>query len=123
MSPEQALLAERRYDKAIESFLMADREFRDSRTVDSLATAYQAADDRTQAIATYPTLLATPSLGWEGQQPWLAAHYGLASEYRRVGQAARSRETADALLVLWKDADPDLPLLKQTREFVRTLAR
>jgi tetratricopeptide (TPR) repeat protein len=116
-------LAERRYDKAIESFLLADREFRDSRTVESLANAYQTVGDRTQAIATYETLLATDSLGWEAQQPWLFAHYVLADAYRGAGQLARARETADRLLTLWKAADPDLPLLTRARDLRRQLER
>jgi serine/threonine protein kinase/tetratricopeptide (TPR) repeat protein len=116
-------LAERRDGQAIESLLLADREFRDSRSVESLAYAYQTIGDTTQAIANYEALLAIDSLGWEAQQPWVVAHFALADAYRRAGQVARARETADRLLTLWTSADPELPLLERTRLLVRQLPR
>jgi len=115
-------LAEGRHQDAVDSLLLADREFRDSGTVESLAAAYLAAGDRTRAIATYEALLAIDSLGWEAQQPWLAAHYVLADAYREVGRASSALETAERLLDLWKAADPDLLLVKRTRDLVRRLS-
>jgi len=116
-------LAERLYQKAIESLLLADREFRDARTVESLANAYRVTGDRTQAIAHYETLLAMDALGWEPQQRWIAAHYTLADLYRQAGQLDRARQTADALLTIWTAADPDLLLLARTRELREQLGR
>ena len=67
-------------------------------------------------MATYETLLATDSLGWEAQQPWVTAPYYLALAYRASGEVDKARGAADRLLVLWKDADPDLVLLRKARE-------
>jgi hypothetical protein len=72
-------------------------------------------------VTAYEALLAMDCLGWEAQQTWLSAHYSLAEAYREGGQLARAREVADRLLTLWKDADPDLPLLRRTRELRQQL--
>jgi cytochrome c-type biogenesis protein CcmH/NrfG len=69
------------------------------------------------AIASYEMLIGAPerALGWEPQQRWVEAHYTLAEDYAARGNAQKSREALEALLKLWKDADPDLPLLKQAK--------
>ncbi len=48
------------------------------------------------------------------------AHLGLARAYARDGNAAGSRSEHQELLAMWKDADPDLPVLSQARaEYAR----
>jgi cytochrome c-type biogenesis protein CcmH/NrfG len=54
-------------------------------------------------------------LSWEPQQRWLEAHYTLAVDYSSRGDKQKAREVLATLLNLWKDADPDLPLLKQAK--------
>jgi hypothetical protein len=54
-------------------------------------------------------------MGWEPQQPWLAAHCVLAADYLAKGNREKAKQTVDRLLVLWKDADPNLVLLKQAK--------
>jgi tetratricopeptide (TPR) repeat protein len=43
------------------------------------------------------------------------ARLGLARSFAAAGDPARSRQSYDEFLALWKDADPDLPVLRQTR--------
>jgi serine/threonine protein kinase/tetratricopeptide (TPR) repeat protein len=44
------------------------------------------------------------------------AHLGLARAWQQSGDVDRSVQVYDALLQIWKNADPDLPLLQRTRE-------
>jgi DNA-binding winged helix-turn-helix (wHTH) protein/tetratricopeptide (TPR) repeat protein len=44
------------------------------------------------------------------------AHLGVARAYALQGDTAKSRASYQDFLTLWKDADPDLPMLKQARE-------
>ena len=41
------------------------------------------------------------------------AHLGLARSLAMAGDASGSRNEYEALFALWKNADPDLPILKQ----------
>ena len=48
------------------------------------------------------------------------AHLGLARAAALTGDTAASRKAYQDFLTLWKDADPDLPVLKDAkREFER----
>jgi eukaryotic-like serine/threonine-protein kinase len=44
------------------------------------------------------------------------AHLGLARAYALQGDTARARIAYQDFLTLWKDADPDIPILKQAKE-------
>jgi len=41
------------------------------------------------------------------------AHLGLARAYALQGDSAKSRTAYQNFLTLWKDADPDIPILRQ----------
>ena len=43
------------------------------------------------------------------------AHLGLARAYAVQKDAVKARVAYQDLLTLWKDADPDIPILKQAR--------
>ncbi len=43
------------------------------------------------------------------------AHLGLARAYALSGDTAKSRTAYQDFLMLWKDADPDIPILKETK--------
>jgi hypothetical protein len=48
------------------------------------------------------------------------AHLGVARSFALSGDTARSRQWYERFLAIWKDADPDLPLLAQARsEYAR----
>jgi len=43
------------------------------------------------------------------------SHLGLARAYTLLGDASKSRRAYQDFLALWKDADPDIPILKQAK--------
>jgi eukaryotic-like serine/threonine-protein kinase len=43
------------------------------------------------------------------------AHLGLGRAYALSGDSAKSRAAYQDFLALWKDADPDLPALKESK--------
>ena len=111
-------LAHGNKDHAIELLLLADKAKRSAMTMEGLAHAYEAAGNLDQAAVWYELFLgsAEPSVGWEPQQDWLAAHYHLARIYLTRGDKAKAATQLDPFLVAWKDADPGLPLLKDARK-------
>ena len=61
--------------------------------------------------------------GLVGNFPWGAlAHLGLARAYAMQGDTAKARSAYQDFLTLWKDADPDIPILKQAKaEYAKLL--
>jgi eukaryotic-like serine/threonine-protein kinase len=43
------------------------------------------------------------------------SHLGLGRAYALTGVTAKSRDAYQDFLALWKDADPDIPILKQAK--------
>jgi eukaryotic-like serine/threonine-protein kinase len=46
---------------------------------------------------------------------WVLSHLGLARAYSLTGDTAKARAAYQGFLALWKDADPDIPILKQAK--------
>lgn len=103
-------------DEAIQLFSLSEQEKSTPFSMEGLARAYQKAGKISQAVNQYERFLASPAYGllWEPQQRWIAAHYTLAADLLAMGNVAKANEALDPLLALWKDADPNLPLWKQT---------
>ncbi len=108
-------LARGNFTKAIEFVTLADREHHSQLTAESSAFVYRIANDRDKAIAAYETFIRMPNLGWELQQEWLDAHYWLASLYQQHGEKERAIALLEKLLMLWKEADPDVPILREAK--------
>ncbi len=54
--------------------------------------------------------------GLVGNFPWGAlARLGLARAYAMEGNTAKARAAYQDFFTLWKDADPDIPVLKQAK--------
>jgi tetratricopeptide (TPR) repeat protein len=54
--------------------------------------------------------------GLVGNFPWgVLARLGLARAYALQGETARARAAYQDFLTLWKDADPDVPILKEAK--------
>ena len=54
--------------------------------------------------------------GLVGNFPWGAiARLGLARSYAMQGDTAKAKAAYQDFLTLWKDADPDIPILKQAK--------
>ena len=50
------------------------------------------------------------------------AHLGLARAYELSGDTAKSRTAYQNFFALWKDADPDIPILKEAKaEYAKLL--
>ena len=54
------------------------------------------------------------NVGWQDPSGWLAQLY-LARAYVMLGDSAKARAAYQDFLASWKDADPDVPLLKQAQ--------
>jgi DNA-binding winged helix-turn-helix (wHTH) protein/tetratricopeptide (TPR) repeat protein len=110
-------LSLRQNDKAIELLTQADKENQTGLSIEALAYAYQHSGKIDEAVAMYEKMFSSNerSLGWEPQQRWLEARYTLALDYSSRGDKQKARETLATLLNIWKDADPNLPLLRQAK--------
>ncbi|HEY5211884.1 MAG TPA: tetratricopeptide repeat protein [Acidobacteriaceae bacterium] len=105
-------------DKAIRLLDLSRQEKILPYNLEGLARAYQQSGKIPEAVSQYEKYIASPHAtpGWEPQQRWLAAHYTLAADYLVLGNPVKAREALNPLLVLWKDADPNLPLRRQALE-------
>ena len=115
-------LASGKHAEAIDLLTQSDKENSTGFSMEAVAHAYQQSGDVDKAIASYEKVFSSTerSLGWEPQQRWLEARYTLALDYSSRGDKQKARETLGTLLNLWKDADPNLPLLKQAKaEFAK----
>ncbi|MFN2393964.1 MAG: tol-pal system YbgF family protein, partial [Pyrinomonadaceae bacterium] len=55
--------------------------------------------------------------GWQPTSPlYSLAHLGLARAAALTGDTARARQAYQDFFALWKDADPDVPLLQEARQ-------
>ena len=91
----------------------------DPRALRDLAQAYLDLHHPTEAEATYNQIIANP--GIDPVSPiWPLAHLGLARAYAMQNKPIESSREYKALFSLWKNADPDLPVLQQAhREYAQ----
>jgi hypothetical protein len=76
--------------------------------------AYLMLHDGNAAAAQFQSFIDHPGVVYN--QPWGAlARLGLARAYALQGNTAKARAAYQNFLTLWKDADPDVPILKQAR--------
>ena len=76
--------------------------------------AYLAAHQGSAAAAEFQKILAHP--GVVTNEPIGAlAHLGLGRAYALAGDGAKARAAYQDFLALWKDADPDVPILKEAK--------
>src|SRR5215472_8398869 len=76
--------------------------------------AYLAMGDGQRAAAEFQKFI--DYRGSVGNLPWGAlARLGLARAYAMQGDTAKARAAYQDFLTLWRDADPDVPLLKQAK--------
>jgi hypothetical protein len=61
-----------------------------------------------QKIVDHPGLMGLDPVG-------VLAHLGLARAYALRGDIGKARIAYNDFLALWKDADPDIPILKQAK--------
>jgi eukaryotic-like serine/threonine-protein kinase len=76
--------------------------------------AYLRARRGAEAAAEFQKILDHKGANW-GR--WYAPSYvGLARAAALAGDSGRARKAYQDFLALWKDADPDLPILKEARQ-------
>ncbi|MGB9434319.1 MAG: winged helix-turn-helix domain-containing protein [Candidatus Acidiferrum sp.] len=78
------------------------------------ARAYMAAGDQAKAVADFQTLIDHP--GWPDWGVFKPlSQLGLAQAYAKQGDSEKSRKAYDDFFNTWKDADPDIPILRQAK--------
>jgi tetratricopeptide (TPR) repeat protein len=76
--------------------------------------AHLAAKQGTAAAAEFQNILEHGGIVWNCWTGALA-HLGLARAYKLSGDQGKARAAYDDFLALWKDADPNVPILKEAR--------
>jgi len=76
--------------------------------------AYLLAKQGTAAAAEFQKLLDHRGIVWNCWSGALA-HHGLARARAEAGDAAGARTAYQDFFALWKDADPDIPILQQAK--------
>jgi eukaryotic-like serine/threonine-protein kinase len=76
--------------------------------------AYLAAGEGGPAVAEFQKILDHSGIVWNCSTGVLA-HLQLGRAYALQGDAAKARTSYQNFLALWKDADPDIPILKQAK--------
>jgi DNA-binding winged helix-turn-helix (wHTH) protein/tetratricopeptide (TPR) repeat protein len=78
------------------------------------AEAYSAAGDYAQAAANFETVIT--HRGWPDWEKYAPlAQLGLARAYARQRDTEESRRAYDDLFATWKNADPEIPILRQAK--------
>jgi tetratricopeptide (TPR) repeat protein len=109
------------YQSALKFLKPPDPDAGDSTAVltrESLAHIYQKMGNLDQAIDWNLQFLRNGNggaIGWEPQQQVFEALYNGAWEYEQRNAPTSATSHLNVLLHLWKDADPNLPLLKQAK--------
>ncbi len=84
--------------------------------------AYLAVHQGSEAAAEFQKILDHP--GVVLNEPIGAlAHLGLGRAYALQGDAAKAKAAYQDFLTLWKDADPDIPILRQSKAEYAKLSR
>jgi tetratricopeptide (TPR) repeat protein len=78
------------------------------------AEAYLAANKGTQAAAEFQKILDLRGLALN-QPIGVLANLGLARSFRLEGDGPRARDAYQKFLLLWSNADPEVPVLRQAR--------
>jgi hypothetical protein len=81
--------------------------------------AYLAAHQGAEAVAEFQMIIEHSSFVWNGPIGALA-HLGLGRAWSLAGDKTRARAAYQDFLTLWKDADPNVPVLKEAKaEYAR----
>jgi eukaryotic-like serine/threonine-protein kinase len=85
--------------------------------------AYLAARKGKQAVTEFQKMLDHPHIDFSNLYRNLLPRLGAARAYALQGDTEKARPIYQELLTLWKDADPDIPILKQARAEYNDLER
>ncbi|MBP1610739.1 MAG: serine/threonine protein kinase with repeat, partial [Acidobacteria bacterium] len=107
-------LAKGRVGEAIECFELS-RNLESRYPKEPLARAFRKLGKLQDAAHMYKEIIAQYSLSGVLLQHWILAHYELAKIYSEMGDLQNAKEYYGKFLGIWKDADPDIPILKQAK--------
>ena len=68
-----------------------------------------------EALEELMRIVADRLIGSEGQEEWIRAHYDLGRLYQAQGDTALALDAYGRFLEIWNEADPDIPLVVDTR--------
>ena len=86
-----------------------------------MRTAYLAAGECTKAAAEFEKIIG--HRGWDEWEVFAPlAQLGLARAYAMQGDRENSRKAYDDFFTTWKDADPDIPILRQAKAEYKRLS-
>ena len=74
--------------------------------------AYLKAGQGQQAVAEFQKMIA---FHWMSYPLGALARFQLGRAYALSGDTAKAKSTYEDFLTLWKDADPDIPILKEAK--------
>ncbi|MBG0858136.1 MAG: tetratricopeptide repeat protein [Bacteroidales bacterium] len=94
---------------------------RDAYTLESLAYYYNKTGNPEKAISTYTDLIKITSIGWEGQECWIMAHYNLGKLYEAKGDNQQAIKYYQSFINIWKDADEGIPDLIDAKARLKKL--
>jgi DNA-binding winged helix-turn-helix (wHTH) protein/tetratricopeptide (TPR) repeat protein len=118
LSEVKAMLAMHRGDPAAAIAALepaAPYELAAPEVIDVRGNAYLAVKQGAKAETEFRKLIANPGLE-DPVRPWtVLAHLGLARAFVLQGNKAAGKSEYDNFFALWKDADPDVPVLQQAR--------
>ncbi len=102
--------------EAIDSFeLSLQLEPRSLRPLESVAFAYQSLGKWQESVDKYEEIIAKVVTGREEQEYWILAHYELGKIYMEQGNTQKAKEYFGKFIDIWKDGDPDIPILKEAK--------
>jgi serine/threonine protein kinase/Flp pilus assembly protein TadD len=104
-------LATHKGSDAMDSFALAGKVDPGANSVESLAFGYRTLGKPQESALKYQQLIALNWIGGEGQESWMLAHYELGKIYTELGDTQKAKEYYEKFLNIWKDADPDIPIL------------
>ncbi|HTT33620.1 MAG TPA: protein kinase [Methylomirabilota bacterium] len=101
--------------RAIELLLIAEQQKPAAFNYDGLARVYEATGENEQAARWLKTLNEQQALGYEAQLDWMSSFVRLARVDVALGKKDEAKALLSQFLDLWKDADPEIPLLKEAK--------
>ncbi|HJS73131.1 MAG TPA: tetratricopeptide repeat protein, partial [Vicinamibacteria bacterium] len=116
----ELLLARGATDEGVEILRRCHASWPSELTRASLARALMQSTGREEALERYREIVGRAPLPWEGQVEWVLAHVTLGRLYEDAGRENEARAAYVKFLELWKDADPELPLLMDVRRRLGT---
>jgi len=87
----------------------------DLQTIAALGETYLRSGDKEKALEQYKKIVSSPLAKLSDAYGYATGSYELGRIYQKLGLGDRARENYRKFLELWKNADPDIPALRDAR--------